>query len=142
MSIFNSRSTDETIAFGKDFAAELSPGDIVALTGSIGAGKTHFIKGIALGLDYEIDVTSPTYNIIHEYHTPEIILYHFDFYRLENANELRNIGFYDYLFGDGICLLEWSDKISQYLPDKIWQVHLLFLNETERQIKVIGYGKN
>ena len=142
MSIFNSRSTDETIAFGKDFAAELSPGDIVALTGSIGAGKTHFIKGIALGLDYEIDVTSPTYNIIHEYHTPEIILYHFDFYRLENANELRNIGFYDYLFGDGICLLEWSDKISEYLPDNIWQVHLLFLNDTERQIKVIGYGKN
>ena len=142
MSIFNSRSTDETIVFGKDFAAELSPGDIVALTGSIGAGKTYFIKGIALGLDYEIDVTSPTYNIIHEYHTPEIILYHFDFYRLENANELRNIGFYDYLFGDGICLLEWSDKVSEYLPDNIWQVHLLFLNETERQIKVIGYGKN
>ena len=142
MSIFNSRSTDETIAFGKDFAAELSPGDIVALTGSIGAGKTYFIKGIALGLDYEIDVTSPTYNIIHEYHTPEIILYHFDFYRLENANELRNIGFYDYLFGDGICLLEWSDKILEYLPENIWQVHLLFLNETERQIKVIGYGKN
>ena len=140
MTVYKTSSTEETIDLGKKFAASLVPGDIVALSGNIGTGKTHFIKGVAQGFGYKIDVTSPTFNILHEYSTSEIVLYHFDFYRLENANELKNIGFYEYLYGGGISLLEWSDKVVEFLPDNIWQIHIQTLDENIRVINITGSG--
>ena len=136
MSIVISNSIDETIDRGRKIANELKAGDILALYGKIGAGKTHFIKGVALGFNYKANVTSPTFNIVHEYQTQNVNLYHFDFYRLENSRELQNIGFHEYLYGEGICLLEWAEKVSDFLPAKIWHVNIKHLSENQREIDV------
>ena len=111
------RSPEETIAYGRDLAASLRSGDILALCGDLGAGKTHFVKGLAAGLGAKAtDVTSPTFTLIHEYTGGWLPLYHFDFYRLEDERELLKIGFDDYLAERGVLAIEWADKFREALP--------------------------
>jgi tRNA threonylcarbamoyladenosine biosynthesis protein TsaE len=97
-------------------AATLRRGDILALCGDLGAGKTHFVKGLAAGLKTDAAVTSPTFTLIHEYLGGRLPLYHFDFYRLEEADEALKIGLDEYLDGDGVCVIEWADKFPALLP--------------------------
>ena len=111
-----SHSPAETFAFGQAVAATLRAGDVLALCGELGAGKTHFVKGLAAGLGAAGEVTSPTFTLIHEYPGGRLPLFHFDFYRLESADELLRIGFDDYLDGAGVLALEWAEKFPALLP--------------------------
>ena len=107
----------ETIAHGRELAAGLKAGDTLALVGDLGAGKTHFSKGIVAGLGSENPVTRPTFTLVHEYTGGRLPVFHFDFYRLESAEELLNIGWDDYLDANGIAIIEWADKFPELLPE-------------------------
>ena len=107
---------DQTIDYGVEVAAQLSAGDTLALVGDLGAGKTHFSKGIVAGLGCQADVTSPTFTLVHEYTGGRVPVFHFDFYRLESAEELLNIGWDDYLDAGGVAIVEWADKFPELLP--------------------------
>ncbi len=110
------RSEEETAAFGRRLAEELGPGSLVALIGDLGAGKTTLSKYIAEGLGVTEVVTSPTFTIVHEYHTGRVPLYHFDVYRLSDPAEMEELGYEEYFFGEGVCLVEWADRIRELLP--------------------------
>ncbi len=110
-------SEQETLALAKEFARGLMPGDVVCLSGDLGAGKTVFTKGICRQLGVEEMVNSPTFTIVNEYSGANgSVIYHFDFYRLEEEEELLEIGFDDYLNSGAVCLMEWPEKISSFLP--------------------------
>ncbi len=102
--------------FGRSQAAPLRRGDVLALSGELGAGKTHFVKGVAAALGTNAAVTSPTFTLIHEYPGGRLPVYHFDFYRLEDEDEALKIGLDEYLDGDGVCVIEWADKFPGLLP--------------------------
>ena len=123
-----SHSAEETITLGRTIAATLHRGDVLALCGDLGAGKTHFVKGLAAGLGASASVTSPTFTLIHEYPDGRLTLYHFDFYRLESEDEALNIGLDEYLDGDGACVIEWADKFPALLPP-----HTRWLRFTHRE---------
>jgi tRNA threonylcarbamoyladenosine biosynthesis protein TsaE len=105
------RSPEETYELGRALGKKLKDGDTVALYGGLGAGKTVFTKGIAAGLDICGEVTSPTFTLLKEYEG-RLALHHFDLYRIEEEEELIETGFYDYLGGEGVCVIEWADKAS------------------------------
>ncbi len=107
----------EMIDLGRSITTDLSAGDIVALVGDLGAGKTHFTKGIVEGLGCDADVTSPTFALVNEYHGGKLPVYHFDFYRLDSIEELDQIGWEEYLDSDGILVVEWADKYPEALLD-------------------------
>lgn len=118
---FSSTTPEETIALGRKFAAELEPGNIVCLKGELGAGKTHFVKGLAeaFGVDQN-EVQSPTFTLINEY-VSDPPLYHFDCYRMESPREALEIGAEEYFYGDGICVIEWPERIISLIPpEAIW----------------------
>jgi tRNA threonylcarbamoyladenosine biosynthesis protein TsaE len=104
------------IAAGCSFAARLRAGDVVALDGDLGAGKTHFCKGLVAGLGSNEEVTSPTFALVQEYQGGAWPVFHFDWYRLEDAAELQGIGWDDYLDEEGVILVEWSEKFPAMLP--------------------------
>jgi len=109
---------DEAIAAGRELAEGLRPGAVVALVGGLGAGKTHLTKGLAAGLGFAGEVTSPTFTLVHEWTGPGMRLpvFHFDFYRLDSAAEALAIGWDDYLDAGGVCVVEWADKFPELLP--------------------------
>ncbi len=123
-----SHSAEETIALGRTTAATLRRGDVLALCGDLGAGKTHFVKGLAAGFGAQTGVTSPTFTLIHEYPGGRLPLYHFDFYRLEDEDEALKIGLDEYLDGDGVSVIEWADKFPALLPP-----HTRWLRFTHRE---------
>ena len=121
MATITSHSPAETFAHGRALATTLRAGDVVALDGDLGAGKTHFVKGIAAGLGCEGDVTSPTFTLVHEYTGGRVPLFHFDFYRLESEDEVLRIGLDDYLGAGGVLVIEWAGKFPAVLPaDTRW----------------------
>jgi len=128
-------SLEEMDAFAHSFCKTLSPGDCVILDGDLGAGKTHFVKGVGTYFNVEDEITSPTFPIIIE-HYGDINLYHFDLYRIEHANELLNIGFYDYLNSDGICFIEWGIKFPEEIPDSAIYLKFVIGEDNERKISV------
>ena len=107
-----SAGQDETIALGRALGRVLRAGDVLVLTGDLGAGKTQLTKGVAAGLGVADDVTSPTFTIEMVYQGTELPLYHFDLYRLEDAGQLEDVGLYDVLGADGPCLIEWGEQVS------------------------------
>lgn len=111
-------STVDTLAWGRALADSLQAGDVVALVGDLGAGKTHAVKGIVSGLGSTAEVSSPTFTLVHEYQGGRLPAFHFDFYRLDHAAELPGIGWEDYLDADGIVLVEWADRFPEALPPK------------------------
>ncbi len=116
MASITSHSSAETFAFGQQIAATLRAGDVLALCGDLGAGKTHFVKGLAAGLGITAEVTSPTFTLIHEYPGGRLPLCHFDFYRLESEDDLLRIGFDDYLDAGSVLAIEWAEKFPALLP--------------------------
>ena len=114
--MFISKSAEETIAAGRTYGRDARKGDVFALTGDLGAGKTQFVKGFVAGLESRADVTSPTFVLVHEYGGGRLPVYHFDFYRLENREAVLRLGFDDYVFGDGVTLIEWADRHSDLIP--------------------------
>lgn len=125
---------DATRALGRRLAAHLAPGDVLALYGDLGAGKTHLVKGIAEGLGLNPDeVQSPTFVLVHEYPT-DPPLYHFDAYRIEQPGEFERIGFGEYAAGDGVCVVEWPERIEGLLPRGTVRLRLEALGGDRRRI--------
>lgn len=116
METITSRSPADTVEAGRHLAEKLKPGDVVALTGELGMGKTQFIRGIAEGLGITDTVSSPTFALVHEYRG-RVPLYHFDMYRVNAWDDLYSTGFFDYLEAGGICAVEWSENIWEALPE-------------------------
>lgn len=132
---------DETEKFGVKFGNLLKKGDIVSLNGELGAGKTTLTKSIGLGAGVEDYITSPTFSLINEYRG-RLPVYHFDVYRLENINEIDDLGFDDYFFGEGVCIIEWAEKIEEFLPKE--NIILNIEKESDinkRTIEITGTGK-
>jgi len=139
--LFISHNVLETRKISGEFAQVLMPNDVVAFMGDLGSGKTTFIAGLCAGLQIEEMVSSPTFTIINEYVGGKIPVYHFDFYRLQNEDDLLGLGFEEYLFNDGICMIEWANKFREYLPESRYDVYMrnLFENDlqTQREIRVV-----
>ncbi len=114
-------SPEGMIALGAELAAGLESGAVLALEGGLGAGKTHFTKGVAAGLGYRGEVTSPTFNLAHEYRGGRLPLFHFDFYRMDTEDEVLRIGWDEYLDEAAVVVVEWPDKFPGLLPPgTIW----------------------
>lgn len=109
-------SIEATIEFGRRLAENLKPGDVLGLVGDLGAGKTHLTKGIVAGIGASEEVTSPTFTLVHEYRSGRIPVFHFDFYRIDDPNELISIGWDEFLDSDGVVIVEWADKFPELLP--------------------------
>ena len=133
--MFISDSPEQTAAAGAECASEAKPGDVVALSGDLGAGKTQFVKGFLEGVGSNAEVTSPTFTLVHEYGGGQLPVYHFDFYRLESADEVARLGFDEYLFGDGVCIIEWADSFPELLPPNTRWITLQVQSETHRLIQ-------
>lgn len=110
------RNELDTREFGKELAKKLKPGDIVALIGDLGTGKTTLTKSIAEGLGITGMITSPTFTIVQEYCEGRLPLYHFDVYRLNGPEEMYELGYEEYFFGQGVCVVEWADQIMELIP--------------------------
>lgn len=115
--IFETFSDRETYELGMKVGQAAKPGDIVCLSGDLGVGKTVFTKGVAAGLGITDNICSPTFTIVLEYKEGRIPLYHFDVYRIEDLYEMDDIGYEEYFFGDGLCMVEWGRMVSELLPD-------------------------
>ena len=135
-----SNSVEETIAYGRALSALVQPDDMVVLTGDLGAGKTHFTKGMAAGLGIADDITSPTFNIVIEYAGGRWPLLHFDLYRLDDIFELDDIDFYALTESGAVSLVEWGDKFPEALPDE--RLHLDFKVDENgvRTLRASGIG--
>ncbi|MDD5495801.1 MAG: tRNA (adenosine(37)-N6)-threonylcarbamoyltransferase complex ATPase subunit type 1 TsaE [Candidatus Omnitrophica bacterium] len=133
-----SKSVEETIGIGAKLAAKLKRGDVVALVGELGSGKTVLTKGIAKGLGVKDVryVNSPTFVIIKEY-KGRIPLYHFDLYRLDHASALDSLSYEEYFYGDGVTVVEWADKIRKLLPKRYIEVKLSVAGENRRKIDIV-----
>ena len=134
--IFMSHSSDDTLAIARALGAALRPGDVVALTGDLGAGKTLFCKGVgeAMGIPPE-RVVSPSFTIVTE-HTAPVPFFHIDAYRLSGERQAEEIGLDEILCGDGICFVEWAEKVEDLLPNRCIRVRFTILNETGRLIRI------
>jgi len=130
-----SHSAAETFEFGRQLAEKLQAGDVLALTGELGSGKTCLVKGIAAGLGVTQEVTSPTFTIIHEYRGGRLPLVHVDLYRLDKLSEAVNIGIEDYLNGPGVTVIEWAERIESLLPANTQRIRLSVVDENTRNIE-------
>lgn len=115
--IIESFSSDETAELGRKIGRLVQPGDIICLNGDLGVGKTVFTQGIADGLGIDDSICSPTFTLIQEYEQGRIPLYHFDVYRISGPWDMDDLGYEDYFFGNGVCLVEWGCLIEELLPD-------------------------
>ncbi len=132
----NIASEAETRAFGLELAQSLAAGDVVALIGDLGTGKTALTRYIAEGLGVAARITSPTFTIVKEYTDGRLPLYHFDVYRVSDEDELFNIGIDEYFYGEGVCVVEWADLILGILPENTKFIYLEYgENEGERIYK-------
>ena len=132
-----SPSLATTLQVGSNLGSICEPGDVVCLGGDLGAGKTTLAQGIAqgAGVDESEYVNSPTFAILHEYHGT-FPIYHMDFYRLGSSEDVVALGLEEYLFGDGLALIEWFDRAEDVLPESKLVVHLSYVNETSREISL------
>ena len=116
--VFETGAPEETFELGKKLGRMAQPGTIICLNGDLGTGKTVFTQGFAAGLDIAEPVSSPTFTIVQVYEEGRLPLYHFDVYRIGDLEEMEEIGYDDYFFGQGICLIEWAELIEEILPEK------------------------
>ena len=134
--IFYSNSESDTLKFARNFAATLCAGDIVLLDGDLGSGKTVFSKGIVSALSNgKITAVSPTFVLVNVYETDPVI-YHFDLYRISDVSELDAIGYQEYFYSDGICLIEWPIRAKDIFPQQAIRVYIEKIDDNYRKIKV------
>ena len=131
-----------TTAFGRCLAELLFPGSVIALIGPLGAGKTHLVRAIAegMGIPDSRVVSSPTFVLIQEY-TTRLPIYHFDTYRLKSPAEFLDLGAHEYFEGKGVCLVEWADRVEEYLPAEHLRITIAVTGETSRRFHVEGRGE-
>ena len=116
--------SEETYRLGEEMGRKAEPGDVYALTGDLGTGKTVFAQGFAAGLGINGYVNSPTFTILQVYEEGRLPLYHFDVYRIEEPEEMEEIGYEDYFYGDGVTLIEWAELIDVLLPDRAFRINI------------------
>ncbi|WP_163195706.1 tRNA (adenosine(37)-N6)-threonylcarbamoyltransferase complex ATPase subunit type 1 TsaE [Clostridium thermarum] len=134
-------SLEDTICLGRQIGQRAKAGDIICLNGDLGAGKTHFTKGIALGLGIDDDITSPTFTIVNEYDTGRLKLNHFDVYRVNDPDEIEAIGFDEYIFSNAVSVIEWAAYIDVLIPEESLEVTITKLPESGENFRkiVINY---
>ena len=131
--LITSKSEADTLAIGIQFASKLKAGTVIALSGELGAGKTHFVKGLAKGLGYEGEVTSPTFTLLHEYRGGRLPLWHADWYRIKSVEEAFQIGLEE-VWHEGVTVMEWPEKVKSFLPpDTLW-IEMRVRGKQEREI--------
>jgi len=134
-------SHEQTWRIGQMLGSRLEPGDIICLYGDLGAGKTSFSYGIALGLEVKDQyITSPTFTFVNEY-KGRVPFYHIDLYRLKDPEELEGIGFEEYIDSDGVTVIEWAERAEDELPDDRLNVYLSYVNEHSREIGFLAEGE-
>lgn len=122
MAVIDSFCAKDTYELGEKIGQMAKPGMVISLTGDLGVGKTVFTQGLAKGLGIEEPVNSPTFTIVQVYEKGRLPLYHFDVYRIGDIEEMDEIGYEDYFYGEGVCLIEWADLIREILPEQICRV--------------------
>lgn len=138
MSTYITNSPEETEELGFRLAKSLKGGEVVAFRGGLGMGKTCFTRGLARGLGFKGDVTSPTFALINEYIGGRLPLYHFDMYRISGWEDLYSTGFFDYIEKNGVIAAEWSENIENALPESTVTVTFVRLGDNKREITVNG----
>ncbi len=141
MLTFYTKSAEETISLGKKIGSKLKKGDIIAMQGTLAAGKTTITKGIAQSLGISEDITSPTFCLISEYYG-KMPLYHMDVYRLDGTEDFINLGVDDMLYGDGVCIIEWSEKIMDELPKNTIILRIMPQEDGSRKIELENFNEN
>lgn len=141
MLTFFTHSAEETIALGYKIGKKLKKGDIIAMQGTLAAGKTTITKGIAQALEISEEITSPTFCLISEY-SGKMPLYHMDVYRLDGTEDFINLGVDDMLYGDGVCIIEWSEKIMEELPKNTIILRILPQEDGSRKIEIENFNEN
>lgn len=120
--IYETFSPEETRELGRKIGAEAEPGSVYTLVGDLGVGKTVFTQGIAEGLEIEESICSPTFTIVQVYEEGRMPFYHFDVYRIGDIEEMDEIGYEDYFYGEGVCMIEWANLIEEILPEHRWDI--------------------
>ncbi|MEN6521849.1 MAG: tRNA (adenosine(37)-N6)-threonylcarbamoyltransferase complex ATPase subunit type 1 TsaE [Armatimonadota bacterium] len=128
-------NAEETMAFGEALGSRLGSGDVIALYGDLGAGKTTMTKGIALGAGVDAEIHSPTFTLIHE-HAGRVPFYHVDLYRLTGDEDIEFLGLEEYLYGDGIVVIEWADRAPKLLPAERIEINLGYTDDDRREIRI------
>lgn len=136
---FKTNNAIETEELGRKIADALKGGEVIAMTGDLGAGKTTMTKALAKGLGIEEYVTSPTFTIVNEYEG-RLKLFHFDIYRIADIEEMYDLGFEEYIYGDGVSIIEWSNLIKEILPEDTINIEILASGIDERNITISGRG--
>lgn len=122
--VFESTSSQMTFEFAKKIGENLKSGDVLCLDGDLGVGKTVFTKGVAAGLGIKDDVSSPTFTLIQEYYGGRLPLYHFDVYRIDGPWDMDDLGYEEYFYGEGVCLVEWGSMIKELFPENTIYVRI------------------
>lgn len=134
-------TVSSTKQLASTLAAYVSPGDVIMLTGNLGAGKTHFVKGLAEGLGINIDITSPTFSIYTPYQSGRIPLLHFDLYRLDSPEQLEDIDFYGAVEDFGVSCIEWGEKFPNEMPQNYLEIVIDVIDAESREITAIARGR-
>lgn len=137
---FRSTSVQETQDIARKMAKRAQAGDVILLTGDLGAGKTHFTQGFAAGLGEPEVPTSPTFNLVNEYLGGRLPLYHFDLYRLDDPEQLEDIDYFGIVEGDGVSLVEWGDKFEEAAPDDCLVLNFAVTEDGTRVITAVPQG--
>jgi tRNA threonylcarbamoyladenosine biosynthesis protein TsaE len=137
-----SGSVKQTLDIGSKISGNLKKGDIICLFGEFGSGKTVLTKGIAAGLGIKRNkIISPSFVLIRQYPAAKIPLYHFDLYRLSLASDIPVLGYEEYLYGEGISVIEWADRLKYLLPKECLKIELTVKSKTQRSLRLIAFGK-
>lgn len=137
---FITKDENETYKLGESIGRIVKSGTVFSLNGDLGAGKTHFTKGLAAGLEVEDYITSPSFTILNEYEG-RLELHHFDVYRINDIFEMNEIGFEDYLYGNGVCVVEWGDMVKELLPFDTINISIKTIEDSVREIDIEENGK-
>lgn len=138
---FTTKTSEETIELGFKIGKKLKKGNIIAMQGTLAAGKTTITKGIAKALEITDTITSPTFCLISEYYG-KMPLYHMDVYRLEGSEDFENLGTEDMLYGDGVCIIEWSEKIMDSLPKETIIINIQPKDDGSRKIQISNWNND
>ena len=137
---FKTNNADETEELGLRIGKSLKGGEVIAMEGDLGAGKTTMTKSLAKGLGIDEHVTSPTFTIVNEYEG-RLKLFHFDVYRIGDIEEMYDLGFEEYIYSGGVCIIEWSNLIEEILPADRINIEILYLDEGKREVIISGSGE-
>ena len=132
-------SEQEVTEHGIRLGEEAMPGQVIALTGDLGAGKTTLTKAIARGLGVSEMITSPTFTIVKEYRSGRLPLFHFDVYRIGDIDEMYELGYEEYFYGDGLCVIEWADLIEELIPEDALKISIAYGQNEEERIYTCTY---